>query len=580
MSSAQTTKPDLNGLIEGRSTSIISPAVIATATLESVGAFLLFLCLTLLLYGITILQNPSTMYVGTGHDSAMIIWSLAWWPYAMAHGLNPFIARVIWAPAGFNLAWATATPGPALLLWPITYFFGPVVSFNLMMILTPALMAQSVFLLCRHISGRFFGAVLGGYIFAFSPYMLGHLLLGQTSLTLICGVPLCLYILLLRLDRSISATWFVLGLTALLSFQFLVSTEIVALMTLFGAFSFALALVILPREKRLNLVGTLPLIGLSYLGLVILLSPYLYYAFALGIPEQMHPVAKCSADLVGYFVPSSMMWLGGARFAQFDKILTPHMWYGGKGLYTNPALLVMLLLYGQRHWREAACKVLILSGAFIVVCSLGPELHIFDQPILQFPWHWIMRIPTLNQALPIRFAMYYFLLVAIAASIVTNELQIARPIRVTLAVLAIILMLPNHRYITTVPQKVDTPAFFNDSTLRTHVAPGDTLLIFPFSIQGTSMIWQAQAQFYFKTIGGYISTWVPLEFQQSPVISMMLADQPGPDFAAQLKPFLSTYNVKGIVIAPESQARWREAVDAMGIKPENVGDVLYYRVGS
>lgn len=61
---------------------------------------------------------------------------------------------------------------------------------------------------------------------------------------------------------------------------------------------------------------------------------------------------------------------------------------------------------------------------------------------------------------------------------------------------------------------------------------------------------------------------------------MMLADQPGPDFAAQLKPFLSTYNVKGIVIAPESQARWREAVDAMGIKPENVGDVLYYRVGS
>src|SRR5579871_734430 len=122
MGSAQTTKPDLNELTEGRSTSIVLSAFRSPAKLESVGAFLLFLCVTLLLYGITILQNPSTVYVGTGHDSAMIIWSLAWWPYAIAHGLNPFIARVIWAPVGFNLAWATATPGPALLLWPITYF--------------------------------------------------------------------------------------------------------------------------------------------------------------------------------------------------------------------------------------------------------------------------------------------------------------------------------------------------------------------------------------------------------------------------------------------------------------------------
>lgn len=557
---------------------LFSGRLACSKTLETVGAFAVFSLIALLFYGNGVISSPSTIYAGTGHDSAAIIWSLAWWPYAIGHRLNPFIARVIWTPVGFNLAWATAIPGPSLVLWPVTYMFGPVVAFNLLMILTPALVAQSTFILCRYVSGRFLPAVLGGYIFGFSPYMIGHLLLGQTNITLIVGVPLSLYLVLRRVNQTISQTKFVFGLTAVLTFQFLTSTEIVALMTLFGAFAFALAFAIMPAEKRMDLGGTLLLVGLSYLFLAVLVSPYLYYALARGVPEQMHPIEKCAADLVGYFVPSSMMLIGGRRFAPFDKILTPHVWYAGKGVYTNPALLLMVLLYAYRHWQEPVCRLLMLSGAFIVVCSFGPQLHIFDLSIVDFPWRWIVKLPTLNQALPVRFALYFFLIVSIVASIITSEPQIAGYKRMILALLAIVLMLPNRHYILTVPQKVDTPAFFASPTLEARVEPHDTLLIFPFSIQGTSMLWQAQSDFYFDMVGGYISTYVPPDFRRWEVVAMMLKDEPETGFADQLKPFLSHYNIKGIVVAPEAQAKWRGPLDETGLKAETLGDVLFYRV--
>src|ERR1022692_4620447 len=157
-------------------------------------AFLLFVACSALLYGPGIAADPSTIYIGDGHDPAAFIWSIVWWPYAIGHGLNPFIARVIWSPVGFNLAWATAIPGPSLLLWPITRSFGPIIAFNLLMILVAPIVAWSAFLLCHKITRQFWASVLGGYLFGFSPYMIGHLLLGQPNLTLIFAVPLCLYL--------------------------------------------------------------------------------------------------------------------------------------------------------------------------------------------------------------------------------------------------------------------------------------------------------------------------------------------------------------------------------------------------
>ena len=541
-------------------------------------AFLLFALCSALLYGPGIAANPSSTYIGGGNDPAGYMWSMVWWPYAMVHDLNPFIAHVIWSPVGFNLAWAAAIPGPSLLLWPITRLFGPVVAFNLLMIMAPPLVSWSAFLLCRRISAQFWVSVVSGYLFGFSPYMIGHMLMGQPNLTLIFGVPLCSYLVLLNLDGTIRQRTFVTLFVTVLTLEFLVSTEIVALITLFGGVAMTIAFVVLPREHRRSLHGTLFSLALAYSISAVLLLPYLYYAFFYGMPEQMHPVEKCSADLLGYLVPSPMMLFGGRAFARFADTLTPHVWYGGKGVYTNPALLVIVALYAYTHWRTAIGKLLILSGAAFVVCSFGPHLYVADRSLMLLPWHWIMKLPTFNQALPVRFAMFVFLVISIMAAIVFSDPTIAVMVRISLAALSVILLLPNRHYRLTLSQQVDTPAFFETSTLKTYVKPGDRLLIFPYGIQGTSMLWQAQTNMYFDMVGGYTSTYVPVDYRQWPVVEMMLRDEPQPHSADELKRFLVYYQVKGIVVARESQAKWRGPLASLGIEPKEVGGVLFYAV--
>ena len=544
----------------------------------TVAAFLFYPALAMLLYG-GVIAHPSTTYIGDGHDPAAYIWSMVWWPYAVSHRLNPFITRVIWTPSGFNLTWAAAIPGPSFILSPITRWLGPVVSFNTLMIFIPATVSWSTFLPCRRISGQFYPSLLGGYLFGFSPYMIGHMHMGQPNLTLIFGVPICLHLVLLRLDGAIGRIMFVAMLAIALALQFFVSTEIVALMTLFGGASLGLALLVLPMDQRLVVRRAIPLVALAYVVFAILVSPYLYYAFAYGVPEQMHPVEKCSADLLGYLVPSQMLLFGGGTFWRLSNTLTPHVWYTGKGIYANPALLVILLLYARRHWRTGAGKLLLLASLMVVVCSFGPYLHVANRPLLVLPWRWIMKVPTLNKALPVRFPMFFYLCISIMASIVLSERSIRRSFRTALAGLSVLLLLPSRHYIRTLPQQVDTPDFFNASILDAHVKRGDTLLILPFSIQGTSLLWQAQTDMYFNMVGGYVSTYVPEDFRRWPVVAMMLGDEPGPDLVNQLKPFLAHYQVKGIVLAPEAQPKWRGPISELGVDQEEVGGVLFYPIG-
>ena len=80
-------------------------------------AFIIYLTLSLIYFGAT--GNYRRMYVGAG-DGPIFIWCLNWWPWAIAHGLNPFITYNIWYPHGFNITWVTSMPSAALMALPVT----------------------------------------------------------------------------------------------------------------------------------------------------------------------------------------------------------------------------------------------------------------------------------------------------------------------------------------------------------------------------------------------------------------------------------------------------------------------------
>ena len=105
---------------------------------QAAGAFLLYLVLSGLIFGRAIVEHPASVYVGRGPDPQLYIWFMAWWAFAISHGVNPFLTSVIWAPSGVNLAWTANMPLAAWLVYPITRICGPIVAYNVLCLLTPA----------------------------------------------------------------------------------------------------------------------------------------------------------------------------------------------------------------------------------------------------------------------------------------------------------------------------------------------------------------------------------------------------------------------------------------------------------
>ena len=141
--------------------------------------------------------------IGIGNDPHIFIWCLNWWPWAITHRLKPFVSHYIWYPHGYNLTWVTSVPAAALLMWPLTWLANPVVSFNVLSLLAPALSAWTAFLLARYLTRDTFSSFIGGYLFGFSSYELGQLL-GHLHTNLIFVVPLLLLFVVQRVKGDLS----------------------------------------------------------------------------------------------------------------------------------------------------------------------------------------------------------------------------------------------------------------------------------------------------------------------------------------------------------------------------------------
>ena len=103
-------------------------------------AFAIFAGAALLLFGLETIPHFASSYVGAGqNDAKLYTWCLVWWPHAILSGIDPFLARVVYAPEGANMAWVTGIPGLALLTAPITLTAGPVVSSNILALLAPTM---------------------------------------------------------------------------------------------------------------------------------------------------------------------------------------------------------------------------------------------------------------------------------------------------------------------------------------------------------------------------------------------------------------------------------------------------------
>ncbi len=455
---------------------------------------------------------------------------------------------------------------------------GETAAYNILCIVALPLAALSAFLLCRRVTGSFWPSILGGYIFGFSPYMLGQMLGGHLHLVLAFPVLLAALTALRRLDSEISAQRFTLEIAALLTVQFLCGIELFATMTIFGGFAMLVAIVFFDGETRAKLLKLVGPLAAGYAIAMILVSPYVYYLFALGFPhDPIWSPGKFTADLLNFFIPTDTNLLGIFGFA---RAITGK--FSGD-IYENAAyigipLLIVIEAYRRAAWGTSAGKFLIAMLASAVVASFGPALRVAGRALFPMPWAVFAMLPVISNALAARFAIYASLMISLIAAIWFSSASARSSTKYLAAALVVLFFAPNPGA-SFWTRPLSLPAFFAGRFFQHELQPHEIILPLPFGLRGDSMYWQSQTDMYFRMASGWTGI-TPFEFERMPIVNFFYGETDLPEPGDQLKAYVARFAVTAIVADPsyERFGTFQPALASLGVTAQQSGGLLIYKV--
>jgi hypothetical protein len=513
--------------------------------------------------------------VGSG-DPALFMWGLSWWPHAIAHGLNPFVSHYLWTPTGVNTAQDTLIPTAAFAMAPFTELLGPIFSYNVLSIASPALSALTAYLLCRRLVRRELPAVAGGYLFGFSSYEFAQLT-GHMHLITIFLIPVMVHVSLRRVDREISRRVYVIVIALLLVLQAGLSTELLSECVGFGAVILICARFLAPVPQRVRISGLMiETVGAGVLALVVA-SPFFYYALFSGeFPKGPAPFWDVFAqDLLNPFFPTIATWFGHHDFQSLSATYAGGGVTGDDGYLGIPLVIAFLVWALGVERRRTLTRIVLIVAALSFVAALGAHLHIAGEQTVTLPFYWVRHLPIFNDLLPSRIALFTSLAIAIGIAA-----WLARPTghvagRWLVMLVALVMLFPN---ITSSLYGVAprNPRFFSTTLYKRYLTPGETVMMLPFAYNDISTLWQAEAGFSFYMPEGYVSQITPPPFDKEPIVIQLLQNMP--PAPAELASFIRQHFVSHVIVDPVVAGPWPSALAQLGFHARSVGGVLLYTV--
>ena len=554
------------------------PAV--PSALSAALAFAAYLVASVALFGREVLERPTSTVVGSfGGDQSFFLWSLVHWTRVLGADEHPFLTELIYAPDGFNVAWSTTIPGPALAAAPLTLTIGPVATYNVLALLAPALSALTAFLLARRLTGSTPAALAAGWLFGFSTYTVGQTL-NHLNLALVWLLPLAVLLVLRRRDGDLGRRAFVALLALVLVGQFLTFPEVFATMSVIGAAAFAVGVALSIGRDRARIVALGPEIGAAYVVALVALSPYLYFMLAHPNPiEEGLAPGFYSVDLENLVVPTAVTALGGERFAErsarFTGNLTEQLAYLGPIV---PLLVVAAMITLRRR---RAAWVLLLVGLVALLAALGPRLVVAGEPGLRLPWSLALELPLLRYALPTRIVVFLWLAVALLVALWLAAPGRLRAVRALAVVLAAVTLWPSQAERPATGRtwwstEMDAPALFDDARVRAELEQGETALVLPFGFLGESMWWQASTDMWFRMAGGYAASVLPDPYAAYPIVRTFLGGAAPPDAPGELRRFLRDKGVTVVLLEPRRGGALRPLIETLEVTPRLEGGMLVY----
>ena len=351
-------------------------------------------------------------------DAGQGVWNMAWLPFALGHGLDPFISHLQFAPAGFNLLSNTGMLYPALLLSPITVTAGPVVAFDVGLLAAPVVSGGCLYFVCRRLGMGWAGGLVAGILFGFSPYLMHEAPFGHFNLTWLFFPPLAYYLLRRILLDEGSASRQGLALGALVVVQYFTSTEILLDCVILAV---PMTLIFLARHFRDGpRVPKRLLIALSCACLVAV--PLLAYPLWVTLAGPYHVLLN-PAKVSGITLPDPVWPSAHARSAAGFFARADSGFMGPGAIVVAAAALFW--------WRQVREVAHFATGALIAfVLALGPTIRTARSVLLgTSPIGWFAHVPLLRAIVPYRFSglMVMFIALLCATTITQVSRRLAEP---------------------------------------------------------------------------------------------------------------------------------------------------------
>jgi hypothetical protein len=480
--------------------------------------------------------GPDHMAGARSADQISQVWWIDWAYAALVHGHYPLFTNWQNYPVGINAGVNGSMLVLGVLASPITFLFGPVVSWNVLERAAPFVSALSMCLVLRRWTRWWPAAFVGGLLYGFSSLVTsqaGHLFVAFMPLPPLFF--LLLYEVLVRQRWSPKLTGALLGLVCVA--QFFIFSELFASMVLMGACATVLYLLANRRHlsvetdylKKALLSGVLVGTGLLvYPIFVTLFGPQ----HINGVPNPPADLAALHGDLLGLVDPGYFQRLAVPALRSYYLLNSASMYLG---IPLVVALGVIVACLRRRGIVQLAGAMTLIS----LILSLGSTLYIGGHDTgVPLPFLVLVHLPLTQGFLSTRFSLYTILfgsaIVAIGLDALYQRMRtslrlagigrrrrelVAAGVTMTTALVIAIPMLPLH-------QEVSSPTgaspFFSSLEATRKIPDGTAVLgypypgvpVFPGTLVGFSfspryqsvndvLLDQAVSGMNFRLIGGY-----------------------------------------------------------------------------
>jgi hypothetical protein len=437
--------------------------------------------------------------VGNAGDPSLSIWALRWMPFALGHHLNPLLTDYLHYPGGVNLMWNSSILFPSLVLIPVTDIFGPIVSYNVLAVLSMALSGWVAFLAVRRYSRHWVAAAAGGLLYEFSPFMASQIS-GHAQLFVAFFPPLLLLFADEILVRQRRRAWLIGGLLGLAAAaQLLTGTELLTISVLMAIPAVITLAIIFRAQLRTRIPYIVRALSVA-LGVFVVLGGYPLYLILLG-PQRVSGALQgygFVARPTSFVIPTDLQLFSGPSTV-FDS-----------SVYIGVPLLLLAVAVTVWMRRRPAVVAAAITLGCAMVLALGGRLTIHGVATrIPLPWLIPAHLPVIGSLLPVRLMVAGYLALAVIVAVFLDRV-LEWPLRnrvagLAVAVVALVPLIPT---LPIASGQLTIPAFFTDGSAQSLPATGSVLMT-PYGNQYGDYppeLWEAISGLSFRTQLGIVYT--------------------------------------------------------------------------